>query len=165
MRWWWIGFLLLLCLVNLDVWRSAQGLPDRVVTKFDVSGGPLAFMSRETYAITMLITINFVSAISAGAFAVIRKLPPELVNLPHKEIWLSDIHRDATYLYLGRIGVLLSTVTLIFFAWLNRAVIVAHQFHPPQLSNPWVGAGVLIGAVLLLVVVLLRHFSQPPNKN
>ena len=159
---WMILAMLYAIFCGVLVW-SAAALPPRMASHFDAAGHPNGWMSRDAYLWTMGLTGALLPLFLMAMAWLMRVLPSQLVNLPHRDYWLAEERKAETTAYIGRTMQWLACFTLMLFTALHWLVVDANRQHPVQLSN---GAWVLLGAFLLTVfgwsVNLLLHFSQPP---
>lgn len=161
-----IGLLLLLSVafvVSLAV--STSLLPERVATHFNLAGKPDGWMSRTSHLIFMgafgLIIPAFIMSICWAT----RFLPAGLVNIPHREYWLSDEHRAETASYLAWHSVWLGCLLQGWLMAMHWMVVLANQKNPAEL--PFTKGLVLIipflAGVMVWVVSLCRHFRKPES--
>jgi hypothetical protein len=86
-----------------------------------------------------------------------------LINLPHREYWLSAERRDRTIEELSRRIGWMASLTLVFLTGLNLLVVDANRHQPAQLSPAiWVMLVVFLLTTLAWLVSLVRHFSSLP---
>jgi hypothetical protein len=96
-------------------------------------------------------------------FAALRRLPLSLINIPHRNYWLSAKRQAQTFEYLFHHSLWLAVMMLVFLLGLNWLVVVANQRQPPHLSSPlvWGLASLFLAGVVIWVIRLLRHFHRP----
>lgn len=157
-----IAFLLLAAFFIVSVLSSAASLPFTVATHFSGAGHPNGWMSASGY-------VRFVIAFGIGlpvfivlVFYAVRWLPPSLINLPHKNFWLSPARLPETRRYLLLRGLWLGCMMLLFMLALHYTVVRANQATPPHLAPQSALALLIIflAALAFWLITFLRHFSR-----
>jgi hypothetical protein len=160
-RWWWLSFVVLLALLSADILSSIDNLPAIVANHFNASGVADGTTSRTTHVALMLFTVNFVALITAGSTALVSKLPPDLINLPNKDRWLSVDQRDLTFAFMQKWGILMGAATAAFMWHLHQKLVAANQLQPPVLENFWMSLGVFLAFTVVMIAVLMMRFRVP----
>jgi len=124
-------------------------LPERIASHFGGGGLPDRWTPKGSLFLTYWAVIGLVLAISIGIPAVIGKLPRRIINLPHKEYWLSDEKYPETLSIFRAqfrwFGVILLSLQVAVF----QMVFQTNLTQTPVLSGWFVL--VLIGFALALV--------------
>jgi uncharacterized membrane protein len=80
-------------LFTLRVWSLWSQLPDPMASHYGLSGRADSYMSKNGFFVVMgLIGGGTLAAIFATP-ALIRRLPPGLINIPHSDYWLANDER------------------------------------------------------------------------
>lgn len=82
-----LGIGVLAVLRVMLVWDQ---LPERMASHYGASGQPDGFMPRDSFFIFYFGLFSVVIALFLAMPGVISKIPRELVNIPHREYWLTD---------------------------------------------------------------------------
>lgn len=139
-------------------------LPDRVATHFSFSGEPNDWSSNSTNTIFFCAAYLILNLIFIGVTALIRKLPPSMINMPNRDYWLSAERREESSVamsgFMAEFGIfinffLIAVQIVTFFA--NRS---ATSISPTPL------VGLSIAFVLFMIswlVRFLRRFKKPQN--
>ena len=114
---------------------------------FGMSGIPNQWGSRTEYLITMSILVSLLSTLFWGIRWFIRWIPVTSLNIPNKEIWLSENNRAEMYRRVDGIMAELGSVVLLFILIMQVMVVTAHFQEPVKMNILW-----LVGGILLLVV-------------
>ncbi len=95
--------LVVLCLAFLGFlsWTSQQ-LPERVATHFGLHGEPNGWMQKPSAVMVMGGFGLGLPLLTVVLSFLVRFVPADLVNLPHREYWLAPERRDATYAFIAR---------------------------------------------------------------
>ena len=159
------------CLVAAVVMTIAQlllypsSLPRVVASNFGVDGTANSWMPKRTF-----LTLHVGSQVAMAAFLLLlarysRFLPEPMLNMPHKEYWLNDSRRQATFDYNEGLLTLIAGITAIFLAGVFQLVFLANLDGTQQLRLlwfiPWLASYLL--CVLLLVVGAIRRFASIPQ--
>ncbi|OAI56517.1 hypothetical protein AYO49_04130 [Verrucomicrobiaceae bacterium SCGC AG-212-N21] len=159
-----VVFLLLAAGFLVYLWSTQGQLPARVATHFDIHGRPNGWMSREGIVRFMAVFGLLAPLVVIAAFNSPRFVPIQFVNLPNRDYWLAEERREASLLWLSRMGTWFGSFMLLFMAAMHELVIRANQQGSPHLdAKPlWTVVGILIACTLRLIVRIVTHFSKPP---
>jgi serine/threonine-protein kinase len=155
--------LLILYLVFIGLLVATAGkLPERMATHFDFAGRPDGWMSRQGYLAFMagfgLLFPLLLPLVSLG----FRALPASVINIPHREYWLSPERREETNAYLVRHALWLAVLQLGFVIALHLLSVSANRQSPPHLSNAiWGATLVFLRGIGLWGWQLVRRFRTP----
>ncbi len=159
-----IVFLILLLAAAAQIWHFYPQMPEKMASHFNGRGDADAWMPRENFVTVYLFVLGLIAILFNVLPAMMRILPSSMVNLPHREYWLSPEHRGeaerilAFYLYgsgNATIALLLCVFHLVFRA--NLA------------SDVRLGGGMLLLLVVFVLfmvgwsVPFLRAFRLPPG--
>jgi uncharacterized membrane protein len=139
-------------------------LPEVIGSHFDVSGKVNGTSPKLTYFILYFVSLAIASFFTLGLPLILQYIPTSLINLPHREYWLSDEHREETLSFFK-----------VHFSWFGVAItaLVITIFHLTFLASlkpnnnltiavvPWVLLGALFLFLVWWTVVLLRRFPKP----
>lgn len=141
-------------------------LPDAVASHFNGKGAPNGWQSKPAFLGTLLALTVATIVVAFGIPAIIRALPPEIVNLPNKKYWLSPEHTAETQQFLAA-----------WFAWFGCAlyVMILFAFHysiqwtlypddPPTAASMLWMLGILGVFMVFWVLRLVRHFARTGDK-
>ena len=81
--------------VSLRVWSLWSQLPDTMASHFGLSGRPDSYMSKEGFFLVMALVGGGALAAIFATPMLMRRLPPALVNIPHRSYWLANDERRA----------------------------------------------------------------------
>ena len=138
-------------------------LPEVVGSHFDVAGKVNGTSSKMGYFIVYFVSLVITSSFTIILPLIFKYVPTSMINLPHREYWLSDERREESFKFLN-----------VHFSWFGVAtmLLMVIIFHLTFLANlspikelsvpaPW---ALLVAFVLFTVwwtVVLLRRFPKP----
>jgi uncharacterized membrane protein len=159
-----LGFLYL-CFVGYLVYSAAL-LPERVATHFNAQGQPDGWMSRSSHlAFTTLFGFAF-PLFLVTLFYVIRFLPPQGLNIPHRDYWLAPERRLETFDYLFGHSMWLAGATLGLLLGIQFLIVQANTQGRAHLSMPTI-LGFLscfLTAVVVWVATMFLHFRFPVTR-
>lgn len=151
--------LVVLCLVFLGFvsWTSQQ-LPERVATHFGFQGRPNGWMPKHA-AVMMMGGFGLGLPLLFVALSfLIRFVPPELVNMPHREYWLAPERRHETYAFISRQLLWLSCMLVCFMAAMNWVTVEANNSTPVRMPNQQFL--LILGTFLVAVAFWIIHFVR-----
>jgi uncharacterized membrane protein len=121
--------------VGLRVWSLWSQLPDTMASHFGLSGRADSYMSKEGFFLFMALVGGGALAAIFASPALMRRLPPSLINIPNRKYWLADDERREIAIermadLLGGMGV----ATAALLAAVNELVMQAN-LHRSNLDN------------------------------
>ena len=143
---------------------SHGALPDRIATHFDAGGRPNGWMSREAFlrfgVISVLAPVSVLYAVALLAGFI----PASLVNLPHRDYWLSS-ERSATTRAILRVALFeFANATFAFVLFVLGSTVAANRATPPHLGFTFfLGLFAFIAFTLVWTLQLLRRFFRIPT--
>jgi uncharacterized membrane protein len=160
-----MGRVLLIVLVATGsfVLFTGNGLPEVVASHFGAGGAANGAMGKGVYTVFMLVMVIGVPLLVAGSMLLVRKLPPQLVNLPNKRHWLAPERRAQSLEALGSLTMGFAAALSIFLGFVHWLVVRANAVQPPRLEEGWFlfGLGAFGLATLGWLVALYRRFGRP----
>ena len=159
-----MGRVLLFVLVAVGgfVFFTSQGLPDVVASHFGRGGAANGAMGKGAYTVFMLVMSIGVPLLVAGSTVLVKRLPPQLVNLPNKRYWLAPERRAESLEALGSLSAGFAAGLAVFLAFVHWLVVRANAARPPKLDEGWFifGLAAFALATLLWLVALYRRFGR-----
>lgn len=150
-------------LIRLVVLRSQ--LPETVASHFDGSGRADGWMDRDPFLLLMACTVLLTGGMFLAIGWLLRRLPVQLVNLPHRELWLGPERREATIEDLDRRLSWMGVATLFLLVYVVESCVWATRtgaggLPPAALYGPLVLYLAVIG---YQTVALLVTYSRRPS--
>ncbi len=136
---------------------TSTNLPLQMASHFNAEGIADGFMSQEGYTNTMLALIVLVPGLLALTPLGMRKLPANLINIPHKEYWLTPERRELTFQTLNRFMSVMACFLLLFLSYVHWLVILANERQPPAMSVLNIVLGMIVFLLLIGGWSLLLH--------
>lgn len=137
-------------------------LPDPVASHFGWSGRADGFLSRAAFVVLHWVMIAFVSALFFGIPALLRVMPAEAVNLPHKDYWLAPERREVTFAYLSDRVMAFGAATLALLAAVMLPVYQANISGVLFVGNlPLLYVALYLVYTGIWVYGLTRRFARP----
>ncbi len=143
---------------------TSHHLPDPVVAKFAHDGSAGATMGRSGYVLFMLgLSTLLPLGVVFGLGHLLRRLP-HLINIPHRQQWLSEPHRQRTLASLTTMLAAYACLHVTCMMSAHLAILHAHTSDPPRLSMPalYVAVGGFVLGLVLVTGVSLWRFRRPP---
>jgi uncharacterized membrane protein len=141
---------------------TAGLLPASVASHFDRTGRVDGFQPRTVYLAVMLAITIGLPLLIAVSMGWVRRLPPNLINLPHRDYWLAASRREQTYATLQAFACVMGIITAVFCVALHLLVINANVTGSHELSPSFVALLVtFVAAMGAWTAMLLRRFRRP----
>jgi len=141
----------------------APRMPPRMANHFTGSGRPNEWMARETLIQLDVLLFGFLFALLVGISFLVRHLPVEWINVPHRDYWFAEQRRPASSERLFRHMLWLTCLVLVLLIAVNHLVFQAHlRGDGPRLD----GTGVIVcmgGFVVGLAAWTVRLFALFPR--
>jgi uncharacterized membrane protein len=150
---------LLLCLAHAAYYYPL--LPDRVASHFNASGRPDAWSDKGVFVKIYLFAVALVAIMFSGIGPALRRTPDSLINLPHKDYWLSPGRRQETLDTLSRQFLWFGSATLLLLLDIFHQSFRVHLGKTPGLEHPLASIGVYVAFSVLWTVALIRKFKRP----
>jgi uncharacterized membrane protein len=152
----------LLVVIVLQVAYYAPKLPDTVASHFGPSGQADGWSSKTTF----LALYGGVVVITIGPILLLpwllRYIPDDLINMPHKEYWLAPERREETLRTVGVYLLWIGVGTLMLISHLMGETFATNLEPEPHLRDTfWWALGLYLAFVAVWCVVFVRHFRRP----
>lgn len=156
---------LYLCLVGFLA-VTAEQLPERSATHFNASGEPDGWMSRTGYLRFTLLFGLAVPLLVIGTCYLVRFLPASLVNIPHRDYWLTPERKRESVEFLFHHSLWLGCLIVTLMIAMHATVLHANQQTPPRLSmtGMLLSMGFFLAGTVLWTIVLMRRFRRPKSR-
>lgn len=143
-------------------WQHGR-LPERVAAHFDGAGRANGWTSRNTQTGLHIATLLFMTALFQGLAQLQRRLPKELVNLPHRDFWLAPERAAATHAWVSEAVLAMGCAVMLFFIALFHLIYRANLVDPPRLTNAvwWLTSGLLVVIGAMIATVVARFARKP----
>lgn len=138
---------------------TAGELPEQVASHFGASGVN-GWMARHEYVLWMLLLATVIPLAIVALIAILPRVAPRLVNLPHRAYWLSDAQRDQTLASLLAFACWQACLLTAFAAGLHGIVLEANATSPPRLPGALFVAllTVFLGSMAVWTAALYARF-------
>ncbi len=141
-------------------------LPEVVASHFNGRGVANGWQTKPAF-FTVFVGVSVLAAmIGFGIPRIISAMPPQLINLPNKQYWLSLERLAETQAFLSN-----------YFAWFGCAVFVViivtfdyaiqSNLHPnnrPDISRMWYILAGFSAFILVWIARMFTHFGRPPEQ-
>lgn len=156
-------FLILLVLGVFQNLAYGPALPDVVASHFDGAGRPNGHQTRAAFRATQLLVLGLIAATLGGSVLLVRSLPVEWVNVPHREHYLAPERRQESLDYLCRWLMWFTDVTLFFILYVFQLTLIANSGGSGRLPNfpMWGGLGLYFVFVAVAMVHMFARFRKP----
>ena len=157
---------MLVVLGAVQLFYYTPRLPETLASHFGGTGSVNAWQPKTVFFSLELGIIVLAIVVSFGIPRIIEALPVSLINLPHKDFWLSPERRDSTLAYMRVWTAWLGCALLAFLLFVMELVYRANLQTPPRLNVaafvPALLAFVAFDTVAILRLIL--HFSRGVNE-
>lgn len=137
-------------------------LPDTVATHFNGAGEADGFSSKQTHA-TLMISLQLgMMALFLGLGWLIRVLPANLINIPHRDYWLSAERKESTIAKMFAGMLTMAIGTQWFFIGLDH-ITTLHNLGSPAMKWFWPIFGIYMSFVIGFCIWLSIKFRLPAD--
>ena len=141
-------------------------LPPTLATHFDGSGVANGWSSRAEYAMFLAGIGIGLPLLIVGIVGLFVRRAPQWINLPHREIWLAEVHRAEG---LGRVREhmwWLACVLAMTTLSTHLALLGANKHQPPQLPlRAALGLIAFPVACMVIWAVTWHRLFRPPRES
>lgn len=152
------------CASTVLILATSHHLPDPVVAKFAHDGSAGATMGRSVYILFMLgLSTILPLGVTFGLGYLLQRLP-QLINIPHRQQWLSEPHRQRTLASVATMLAAYACLQVTCIMSVHLAILHAHTSNPPRLSilALYVAVGGFVLGLVLVTGIALWRFRRPP---
>jgi uncharacterized membrane protein len=159
-----VALLAAVALAAFQLWHAVPQLPETVATHFGLRGEADGWSSRESFVLFAAILVLAFAGLPVAINWMVARLPPSLINIPHREYWLSEERRGTTLRQLRGSMEWFGVISVAFAIAINHATIRANlealrDGGPARLGGTFGWAlGLYLVATGVWVVWLLRQF-------
>jgi len=140
-----------------------DGMPERVVSHFDLQGNADGWSSKASFAILMGLLHAFMATMFGGIGAVLGRIPDSLINLPNKAMWLAPERRQDTIDWIAnRLAWFGFAVQALFCAVVRLSLMASGEDEALPPWTHWTLFAVFFGFLAVWVVGFLTRFARSP---
>jgi uncharacterized membrane protein len=141
---------------------SIGELPERVAIHFTPDGQADRWTSRETYRLSLMLSLVLVPSLLVWLMAGLPRLTGGKGQIPNAEYWFAQERRQATERFLISHASWLGCMTVAIVYAMHLLILRAHAVAPPSLATDRLITMVLIYLCGLAwwFVAFMRHFQR-----
>ena len=148
--------LCILCIVHALYYSFL--LPDNVASHFGSSGKPDAWSSRNVFITVYLVSVVMTAVIFLGIVFGIPMLPNSMINLPHKDFWLSEEKRRETFHFFFHYFLWFGSATFLLLLDIFHQSFMVHLGRAGSLQHAWLSITLYLGFSIVWTVGLFVRF-------
>lgn len=150
-----------LVVIAFQVAYYAPRLPDTVASHFGPGGQPDGWSSKTE----LFVVYGVVIVVTVAPFLLLplllRRIPDQYFNLPHKAYWLAPERREETVRIISAYLLWLGIATLALISHVMGVAMAANLEPEPRLGDTfWWALGLYLGFVAVWLVAFIRHFYR-----
>jgi hypothetical protein len=155
--------LLLAVLAAVQMVHYHPLLPDSIAVHFGASGEPNGWSDKTEFVLVYGATEAFIVIFGVAIALTLGRIPPSLMNIPHREYWLSPERSEETVSFLADQILWIEALTLGFLVAIAQLVFKENLGEaPPRLSGEfWYVLVGFVAAVLWLATRIILRFRRP----
>lgn len=155
-------FLIVLIAALVRFGTRYDSLPPFVASHFGASGQPNAWMSKSAFFWFMLIPVVISLFLTFVTPLFLSKLPPSMVNLPHKDYWLAPERKDETVARYSARMEWFGVALLVFFTFVFELVFDANMTGTGLANGPFIAGMIAFFAFTIgWMIAFFRAFRRP----
>jgi len=136
-------------------------LPQRMAVHFDIAGNPDGWGGKSGFVIAMAVVHLILLASFALPAFLMRRLPDEWINMPHKDYWLAPERRAETMAGVERSLLWLGVMTMALIAVLLWETFETNLGRRSGLQLGLWALGAYLFAVIAWCIALFRSYRRP----
>jgi len=138
--------------------------PESMAAHFNAQGNPDSFVPKVQFFWFQGQTALVVLGLGIVLQVLLLVMPARLINLPHREYWLSEEHRDATVDTMSSFAAWLFGCVLVVIQVGFELAVYANLQQPVAFAAPIMLTAIVafMLVAMLLLFQLTRAFRQPP---
>ncbi len=138
-------------------------LPDIVGSHFDAAGKVNGTSSKLGYFIGYFVSLAVTSSFALVLPLVFKHLPTSVINLPHREYWLSGDRREESLQFLNMHFSWFGVATMLLIVIIFHLTFSANLNPIKDISAPifWTLLGIFALFMIWWTVILVRRFHAP----
>lgn len=154
--------LLLAVLAAVQMVHYHPLLPDNIAVHFGAGGEPNGWSNKTEFVLTYGGTEAFIMIVGVALAFVLGRIPASLINIPHREYWLSPERKDETLVFLVDQLLWIEVATLAFLIAIAQLVFKENLGEvPPRLSGEfWYVLVAFVGATLWMTARIILRFRR-----
>jgi uncharacterized membrane protein len=154
---------LALCIFSI-FWLDAT-LPDQVVRHFGAGGRADGWTTRPAQTFFFVLISLFLSSLVIGIIALLKFLPPDVLNVPNAKYWRAPEHFQEACAFLSAQAYWIGAISALWCAVFHYLLVKANRLSPPVLDLQMVGlvTSAYVAAVLAWLYLSIRPFFAKPN--
>ncbi len=129
----WLCYAFAAAVATSFIVATTAGMPAEIASHFGLRHAANAWMPHGVYLAFMLAFGLLLPAIVAGAIALLPRIRPDAINLPHREYWLAPTRRQDTIDTLSAYGAWFGCLLTLFLAGVHYVVLEANRVTPATL--------------------------------
>jgi len=156
------ALLLLAALAAAQMLHYHPLLPDSIAVHFGTDGEPNGWSDKTAFVLTYGATEAFIVLFGVAFALLIGRIPASLVNIPHREYWLSPERREDTAEFLSDQILWIEAATLGFLMAIAQLVFKGNLGDAsPRLSGDfWYVLVAFVGATLWFALRIILRFRR-----
>ncbi|MCU1243432.1 MAG: hypothetical protein JWO71_4158 [Candidatus Acidoferrum typicum] len=155
-------FFMLIVLGAVQFFYYTPRLPEILGSHFGKAGSVNAWQTKTAFLSMEVAIIVLATLVSFSIPRIIAAMPVSMINLPHKEFWLSPERREDTLSYIRVWTAWLGCALLGFLLFVMELVFRANLHTPPQLNMAAFVPALLVFVAFdtIAVLQLILRFSK-----
>ena len=137
-------------------------LPDTVASHFGASGQPDAWSGKSSFLRVYVVVTALCGVLFGLGGILLARLPVSLINLPNKNYWLSDAHKNETVSFLRDFLLLFGSATLALVLFTFHQAFRFSMGRTPSIEYMPVAIGIYVALALAANVTLFLRFFRKP---
>jgi len=155
-------FLVLLGLAAWHLFHYYPMMPERMASHFGAGGRADGWAEKDTVFVLSGVMLAFMAAMFGGLALAIPAFPASMVNVPHRDYYLSPENREKSYGIIVSFMLWFGVATTAFMILINEQVFRANLEPEPRLGDEFmIGLVVYLAYTVVATIALLLQFRKP----
>lgn len=152
--------------VSAFILLTSESLPEVVASHFNGQGRANGHMPKAFYVWFMLAFSVGIPLVVIVSSSLVPRFSDKRINVPNKQVWLSEKYRERTFAYLRGHAYLMGSVITVFMGYIHWLVVRGNASTPAMISSNeiMVSVALFVLSILCMSIMLPIKFMRLPKE-
>jgi uncharacterized membrane protein len=152
--------------VSVFILLTSEGLPEVVASHFNGQGRANGHMPKLFYECFMLAFTVGIPLVVIASSSLVSRFSDKRINIPNKQIWLSEKYREETFAYLRGHAYVMGSLISGFMGYIHWLVVRGNASTPAMISSHeiMVSVALFLLSIMGMSIMLPMKFMRLPKE-